>query len=103
MKIAASIVSAFVAGTITANAFVAPHQAPGLAFQKSANAAINFSAEKSTAVKSMSDELDIPCEDDCAIESYPKLPDSVHPGVNTGQAMVDLLMHAKEHGEFIRI
>jgi len=46
----------------------------------------------------MSDELGIPCEDDCAMESYADLPDSVHPGVLSGQAQVDLLNHAKENG-----
>ena len=102
MKIAASIVSAFVAGTISANAFVAPHQSPSLAFQRattsSSSTTIASTQNVNTQLKSMSDELDIPCEDDCAIESYPKLPASVHPGVNTGQAMIDLLQHAKENG-----
>lgn len=94
MKIAASIVSAFVAGTISANAFVAPNKAP-LAFQKSVVASSN----EKLGLKSMADELAIPCEDDCAVVSYPNLPASVHPGVNTGQAMIDLLNHAKENGE----
>ncbi len=99
MKIAASIVSAFVAGTISANAFVAPHQSPSLAFQKATSNVATSSQNVNSQLKSMSDELDIPCEDDCAIEKYPKLPASVHPGVNTGQAMIDLLQHAKENGE----
>ena len=30
--------------------------------------------------------------------SYPDLPKSVHPGVLSGQAMVDLLDHAKANG-----
>ena len=97
MKIAASIVSAFVAGSITANAFVAPHKAQSVAFAKAT--AVSQQAA-SSALKSMSDELDLPCEDDCALESYPNLPESVHPGVNTGQAMLDLLQHAKDNGEF---
>jgi len=46
----------------------------------------------------MADDLGIPCEDECAMDSYPKLPESVHPGVLSGQAMVDLLDHAKENG-----
>lgn len=44
-------------------------------------------------------ELDLPCEDECAIEKYPNLPDTVHPGVLSGQAQVDLLKHAKENGK----
>jgi fructose-bisphosphate aldolase class II len=96
MKIAASIVTALVAGSITANAFVAPFKS-GLAFQAKGKADIVASAS-GKALKSMADELDIPCEDECATESYPSLPDSVHPGVNTGQAMLDLLNHAKENG-----
>ena len=48
---------------------------------------------------SMSDEIGIPCEDECALESFPGLPESVHPGVLSGQAMMDLLQHAKENGK----
>lgn len=101
MKITASIVTAFVAGTGSSSAFIAntnsPHKAPiALAFQG------KHKLQHSNALnvlKSMADELDIPCEDDCALESYPNLPASVHPGVNTGKAMLDLLNHAKENGE----
>ena len=46
----------------------------------------------------MSDELSIPCDDECAMTSYKNLPASVHPGVVTGQAMMDLLNHARENG-----
>ena len=106
MKIAASIVTAFIAGTISTNAFVAPHQRSTLAFQKGAASSSapssvisSSSSSTSSSLKSMSDELDIPCEDDCALEKYPNLPATVHPGVNTGQAMIDLLMHAKQNGE----
>jgi fructose-bisphosphate aldolase class II len=48
--------------------------------------------------KGMSDDIGIPCEDECALEKFPNLPDSVHPGVLSGQAMMDLLNHAKENG-----
>jgi fructose-bisphosphate aldolase class II len=44
-------------------------------------------------------ELDLPCEDACALESFPNMPPSVHPGVVTGQALVDLLEDAKTRGE----
>jgi fructose-bisphosphate aldolase class II len=44
-------------------------------------------------------ELDLPCEDACALESYPTMPPSVHPGVVTGQALVDLLEDAKTRGK----
>mmetsp|Transcript_14020 Transcript_14020/g.28284 ORF Transcript_14020/g.28284 Transcript_14020/m.28284 type:complete len:428 (+) Transcript_14020:74-1357(+) len=43
-------------------------------------------------------ELGNPCEDECAMACYPNLPESVHPGVLSGQAMLDLLQHAKENG-----
>jgi len=46
----------------------------------------------------MSDDIGIPCEDECAIEKYPNLPASVHPGVLSGKPMMDLLEHAKENG-----
>lgn len=64
------------------------------AFAPSANAPISPFALKG----GMSDDIGIPCEDECAMESFPKLPDSVHPGVLSGQAMMDLLQHAKENG-----
>lgn len=51
----------------------------------------------------MSDEVGIPCEEECALESFPNLPESVHPGVLSGQAMMDLLNHAKENGESKRV
>ena len=46
----------------------------------------------------MADELAIPCADECAMESYPNLPESVHPGVLSGQPMMDLLEDAKKKG-----
>lgn len=52
-----------------------------------------------TPLKKMSDDVGIPCEEECALESFPNLPESVHPGVLSGQAMMDLLNHAKENGK----
>jgi hypothetical protein len=49
----------------------------------------------------IAEELDLPCEDECALKSFPNLPESVHPGVLSGQAMMDLLNHAKENGECV--
>jgi fructose-bisphosphate aldolase class II len=54
-----------------------------------------------TARHSISEELGLPCEDECALKSFPNLPESVHPGVLSGQPMLDLLKHAKENGTFI--
>ena len=54
-----------------------------------------------TLHEKMAEELGTPCEDECALESFPNLPPSVHPGVVTGQAMIDLLDHAKENGEYV--
>ena len=45
-----------------------------------------------------SSEMGIPCEDECALPSYPNMPASVHPGVVTGQALKDLLQHAQDNG-----
>lgn len=47
----------------------------------------------------MSSDIGIPCEDECALESFPNLPESVHPGVLSGKAMTDLLQHAKDNGK----
>merc|ERR1719453_2390006 len=44
------------------------------------------------------EDMGIPCIGDCDLPKYPNLPPSVHPGVLTGQAMMDLLNHAKENG-----
>ena len=53
--------------------------------------------------KTVAEELGIPCEDECAITSYPNLPESIHPGVLSGQAQMDLLNHAKEKGKLREI
>ena len=47
----------------------------------------------------MSEDIGIPCEEECALDSFPNMPLSVNPGVVTGQALVDLLNHAKENGK----
>lgn len=48
----------------------------------------------------IADEMGLPCEEECALDNFPNMPASVHPGVNTGQAQLDLLNHAKENGEY---
>lgn len=62
-------------------------------------AGVSRSSRVSPLREKMAEELDIPCEEECALESFPNMPASVHPGVVTGQAMVDLLDHAKENGK----
>jgi len=100
MKIAASIFSAFIAGTITASAFVSPRTQAPVAFTRNSD----VSVKAASALKmSMSDELDIPCEDECAVGGYADLPASVKPGVLSGQAQVDLLEHAKANGTFVLV
>ena len=61
----------------------------------------SVTASSTRLYEKMAVELGTPCEDECALDSYPKMPDSVHPGVNTGQSMVDLLNHAKENGKLM--
>jgi len=46
----------------------------------------------------MSSDIGTPCEDECALDKFPNLPESVHPGVLSGQGMMDLLQHAKDNG-----
>jgi fructose-bisphosphate aldolase class II len=80
-----------------------------LVFQNCAAFAPAFKARSETSLGSastsakkeggISEELGTPCEDDCAITSYANLPKSVHPGVLSGRAQMDLLKHAKENGE----
>lgn len=68
------------------------------------NARPNFRAgpirsrKTSPRMGTTSTELGIPCEDECALPSYPNMPASVHPGVVTGQALTDLLQHAQDNG-----
>lgn len=53
-----------------------------------------------TQLNNMAENVGIPCEGECALDCYPNLPASIHPGVLSGEAMMDLLAHAKENGEF---
>mmetsp|Transcript_32051 Transcript_32051/g.52957 ORF Transcript_32051/g.52957 Transcript_32051/m.52957 type:complete len:434 (-) Transcript_32051:138-1439(-) len=50
------------------------------------------------ALKGISEDLDLPCVEECGMDKYPNMPESVHAGVVTGQAMLDLLEHAKQNG-----
>merc|ERR1719453_1126137 len=43
------------------------------------------------------EDMGLPCVGDCDLPSYPNLPKSVHPGVLTGQALMDLLEFAREN------
>lgn len=62
-------------------------------------APVRQGARPAVALKNLAEEFGIPCEEECALDSYPNLPKSVHPGVVSGQAMIDLLNHAKENGK----
>jgi len=57
-----------------------------------------MSRSRPISMGTASDEMGIPCVDECDLPSYPNLPQSVHPGVVTGQALVDLLEDAKAKG-----
>jgi len=83
MRISLSLVSAFLASQAAAFTTVSSPRASTAALQGTAK------------------ELGIPCEDECAIDQYPNLPPSVHPGVLSGQAQMDLLKHAKENGKIL--
>ena len=85
-KLLAPLLAAALAGSATAFAAHRRGPSPSAASTARANAA------------SMSDELGLPCVEECALTSYPNMPESVHPGVVTGQAMQDLLDHAKANG-----
>lgn len=86
--------AAFLISVGAASAFVtAPLKA-----RKISPAFATVSKDKSSLKGSFTDEFGVPCDDDCATNSYKDLPDSVRPGVLTGQAAVDLFDHAKENG-----
>jgi len=81
MKFGAALITTFV---LSSNAFTTK---------------IGSSRVRNVALREkIAEELSLPCGQDCAVPSYPNLPESVHPGVLSGQAMVDLLNHAKENG-----
>jgi len=73
------------------NAFVTPTK--GVVGKFGVN---NVASKSDLAMGTMADELGLPCTD---IPAFPKLPASVHPGVLSGQAMMDLLADAKEKGK----
>jgi fructose-bisphosphate aldolase, class II len=79
MKLAIAVTSIL----LTVDAFVPMGQRPRSSF----------------SIFNIADEFGIPCEEECAIERYPNLPESVHPGVLSGKALLDLLNHAKENGK----
>ena len=85
MKFSAALFASIVLGSGAADAFTA---------------GVRRSAKVSPVSlrETISEELGTPCEDECAMDSFPNMPASVHPGVVTGQAMLDLLDHAKENG-----
>ena len=60
--------------------------------------AVRFAVGRAPQVRmgTAATDMGLPCKDECAVGKYPKMPPSVHPGVVTGQALVDLLAHAKE-------
>ena len=63
----------------------------------------NVKSNSHVILRDTSADLGTPCVEECAITSFPNMPESVHPGVVTGEALVDLLNHAKENGEFLWI
>ena len=79
---------AVVASLVGASAFHAGISAPA-----SGRAAVHMNVEGHRHAE----ELGIPAPGD-AQTSFPNLPKSVHPGVVTGQALKDLVNHAKETG-----
>jgi len=71
--------------------------APALAFT-AARPSWTMANRASTVTKgATSDEMGLPCVDECEIKEYPALPASVHPGVVTGDALMDLLKHAQDN------
>ena len=68
--------------------YVSQSYAPG------ASVAVPPNSARAAVRMNTADELGISCEGDCEAV-YSKLPESVQPGVVTGQALVDLLDYAK--------
>jgi hypothetical protein len=88
------VVIAFTAPTIAKTTF---HQASSTTSSSSSSV---LSPLYNQQKGGSSAELGLPCVDECALESFPNLPPSVHPGVLSGQAQIDLLNHAKENGTY---
>ncbi|OEU15248.1 fructose-1,6-biphosphate aldolase precursor [Fragilariopsis cylindrus CCMP1102] len=87
MKFSIAIFLASTASSTFANAFTPTSHAVG-----------RTTGTSSALNGGMSNDVGIPCTEECALESFPNLPDSIHPGVLSGQAMMDLLQHAKDNG-----
>lgn len=75
--------------------------APAFLRPRSSSSLAASTAAETKREGGVADELGIPCELECQIEAYPNLPDSVHPGVLSGKAMMDLLEDAKAKGTFL--
>ena len=88
MKFSIAIFLASTASSTFANAFTPTSHAVG-----------RTTGTSSALNGGMSNDVGIPCTEECALESFPNLPDSIHPGVLSGQAMMDLLQHAKDNGK----
>jgi len=69
-----------------------------LGYSASAPGVAPGAARAALRMGTASDEMGIPCVGECALAAYPNMPESVHPGVVTGQALVDLLDDAKAKG-----
>jgi hypothetical protein len=90
MKFSIAIFLASTASSTFANAFTPT------------TSAVGRTTGTSSALGGMSSDVGIPCTEECALTSFPNLPDSIHPGVLSGQAMMDLLQHAKDNGKEIK-
>ena len=95
MKFASALLLLASCGT---NAFVAPSKGVTSSNGKFGLSRPVTATKGQLEMGTMADELDMPCTD---VPSFPNLPPSVHPGVVSGQAMMDLLADAKEKGKIV--
>jgi fructose-bisphosphate aldolase class II len=99
LKLTVCLIAAAAAATTTqcaafAPAFVRTSRASGSCAARSATPQVDTKRREG----GVADELGIPCEGECTISKYPNLPESVHPGVLSGRALMDLLQDAKAKG-----
>ncbi|CAL1136922.1 unnamed protein product [Cladocopium goreaui] len=89
-----------VAPSLRGSAGSAAFGVPGAAVGVVAVAAGARKAMKPRAARKAQSEKRFPVlsRSDPPLGTFPKMPESVHPGVVSGQALVDLLNHAKENG-----
>ena len=56
------------------------------------------SSSSTSSLFNVASDLNIPCGEECALDQFPSMPPSIHPGVLSGDGLMDLMADAKARG-----